>query len=109
MSSRLRAKRRLKQKISNVEGSIKAIEVESWSTEDSKQERIKILNQQLDALKSDLKVYEEIDETLLYIEDFRLKLKSIVVLLIIIAVLLIPIVIVSIEALQLYSDLRYNF
>ena len=109
MSSRLRAKRRLKQTISNVEGSIKAIEVESWSTEDSKQERIKILNQQLDDLKSDLKVYEDIDETLLYIEDFRLKLKSIVVLLIIIAVLLIPIVYVSIEALLLYSDLRHNF
>ena len=97
MISRLREKqnKRLKFLISETEQSIEMIRSSDLYTEDSKKKRIKKANQELNDLKLELNA--ESNDRLLYDEEFRLKLKSILIFLIIITVLLIPIVLTVIQ------------
>ena len=97
MSSKLLARNKLLRRI-------EAIKSEVESSEDSKKKRIDKAKQELEWIGN---VNEDLDNILWYVEEFRLKLKSILIFLIIIAVLLIPIVIISFQLLLWYENLRY--
>lgn len=112
MISRLRAKKNkeLRVLISESEREIERIKSEDIGTtrgQERRKERLKKEYQYLEDQRA--KLHEESDDRLLYDEEFRLKLKSILIFLIIIAVLLIPIVFVSIEALIWYYNTINNF
>ena len=114
MSSPLRAKwnKKLHERIKEAETHLEHLKsVDDYSSylshlsDNERSERIKRTKSYLERLKSEL---NNDDDIILYVEDFRLKLKSILIFLIIIAVLLIPIVIISIQLLKVLSNMQNN-